>query len=171
MPGETSELGRRRPEHLVLLVNVLLLMVAGLGWGCGSVGYTGEDVRETRVMTGQGERFRALGVVPFDPDGYDTQIAGRARRQLESRGFEAELIVVEGSGSAYVEMVLREICEGSRSPIDAQGVVFVTWDRLELRDCASGEVAYEVEGGYAGVDRMVEDMVRYFRGEPAPGQE
>jgi len=147
-----------------------MLLLAGLGWACGGVAYTGEDVNEIRHVPGQGEKYTALGVVPFDPNGYDPQIAGRARRQLESHGIEAEMIIVEGGGSPYYETVLREICEGARSPIEAQGVVFVTWDRLELRDCDSGEIVYEIEGGYAGIDRMVEHMVGYIEDRPAPGQ-
>lgn len=143
-------------------------LVAAAGWACSgqSVAYGSSAVQESRAAAGEGRTYEQLAVTPMDPEGYDPQIAGRVERQLQSHGYEAEMILVEGAPTS-VPVVMEAICTGEQTPLRADGVVFVTWDRLVLRDCETREGAYEVSGGYSGVDALVEHMVRYFRGEPA----
>jgi hypothetical protein len=45
--------------------------------------------------------------------------------------------------------------------------VFVTWDRLILRDCETTAVAYRATGGYAGIDKLTEKFLVYLKAAPS----
>jgi hypothetical protein len=66
------------------------------------------------------------------------------------------------------EAALRDICiQKPESTDNVDGVVFVQWDRLIMHECASGQIATSIDGHYAGIDAMVDRMLRYL-GVAAP---
>lgn len=105
-------------------------------------------------------RFQVLAVLPMEMEGFGPQVAARARDQIERSGVATAVArkwMPEGDAG------MQDLCPRENPP-PYQGVVFVAWDRMVLRDCETGFVAWRASGGYAGVDAMVKRMVHYIRG-------
>lgn len=165
-----------------LLAGALLLSVAACSGSGIDVRYQRDDLSEERYAP-DGTKYEVLGVVPFDTEGYDPQIAGRVQRKLTDRGYTSEMYLVQAGGSPSPERVMKTVCppaadaDSTASPPERSekvlpgidGVVFVTWNHLVLRDCETHGVAYEVQGGYSGVEKMLDWMERYFEGKTSPG--
>lgn len=130
----------------------------------GGVFKTGE-MDEARHKPDFGVEQPLISVVPVDPTGYDQQVAQRVADQFRQRGYSIRLRVPRAREQAAV---MSALCPREQSVPSQDGVVFATWNRLVLRDCRTHEVAYEIEGGYSGVDEMVRWMDRYLRGLPRP---
>lgn len=167
---------------VALLAGALLLSVAACGGSGIDVRYQRDNLSEERYAP-DGSKYEVLGVVPFNTEEYDPQIAGRVRRKLTGRGYTAEMYLVQSGGNPSPKMVMETVCPSSADSDTTKasgqrpekvlagidGVVFVTWNHLVLRDCETHGVAYEVDGGYSGVEKMLDWMERYFEGKPAPG--
>ncbi|MGH7507227.1 MAG: hypothetical protein ACRELX_16345 [Longimicrobiales bacterium] len=142
-----------------------LLVAAGLAAASPSCAglIPGNKVTEFVSPDHDPDRYEVLAVVPMEPGGFDGQIAARARETLRDEGLE---VTVPGEATdGESASAVAELCPpGEASAF--QGVVFVTWNRMVLRDCESGEIAFSVDAGYAGVDEMARRLVAYVRGDP-----
>lgn len=98
----------------------------------------------------------------------DMQVLARARERLTAAG--VPLVKRAGSWETN-EAALREICvQRPDSAENVDGVLFVQWDRLTLHDCASLAIATSITGGYAGIDALVDRLVRFMGITPPPAQ-
>lgn len=110
-------------------------------------------------------RFRVLATVAGDNTRPGLQISATARERLADSGFTA--IRRSGRWDSQAEAV-RQICApGSIPPVD--GVLFIWYNRLELRDCTTEGAAYEIAGqGTVGIQGMVDRLVMWLRREGSP---
>jgi hypothetical protein len=67
--------------------------------------------------------------------------------------------------AAESEVSMAQLCP-KNDPPDYQGVLWVTYDRIVLRDCESTAVAYRAIGGYSGVDALAKKLVTYLKTAP-----
>lgn len=95
----------------------------------------------------------------------DFQISATVRQQLEDSG----VTVVRRAGRWTDElMALQSICAPDAVPA-VDGVLFIWYDRLELRDCATQGTAFEIAGGTEqGITAMTDRLIVYLRRPPAP---
>jgi len=129
------------------------LLAAGLA-ACGAAGYG--KVTEMASSTIPGDSFRTIVVIAGDDDQSTLQINAKVRQQLIDKGITA----TRRSGLWPSEReALIDICPiGSASGED--GLLFVTWNELNLFDCRTHKPAYQVRGGMTGTDLMVQALVR-----------
>lgn len=133
--------------------------------GCSSLAYRSR-IEEFRNDSVPPARFSAIAVLPLDPSGFDPGIAARVRDNLKKQGVNvvtARVMVAESEAS------MPQLCPKD-DPADYQGVLWVTFDRLILRDCESTAVAWRAIGGYSGVDALAKRLMVYLRGGPPPAQ-
>lgn len=141
---------------------VLLAMSAG---ACSSMAYR-TKIDEFRNPSIAPERYTTIAILPVNTDGPDATIAARVRDNLRKQGVHivpARRMVGEG------EVSMKELCT-PEAPAEYKGVLFVTWDRLILRDCETTAVAYRAMGNYSGVDQLAKKLVLYLRATPSPAQ-
>lgn len=93
----------------------------------------------------------------------DLQVAVTVRGLLQDSGVAVTRVPGRWDSSTDA---LRSLCApGAVPPLD--GVLFVWHNRLELRDCASGTVAYEITSkGEEGINQLTNRLIRYLRGGP-----
>lgn len=141
-----------------------LANLAILALGVGTLACSGVLGRpdESRDFGIPGEKFQTLAVIAGGTSNFDIQVAVRTQRTLE--GADYDVSSPAGRWSSPAAAVEALCSEDAETRYD--GVIFVVWDDLELRDCETGRVAYHVEGGFGGVEEMTERLVRYLRGEP-----
>lgn len=136
-----------------------LLAVTALH-GCG--GAYGK-VKEMTSDTIRGDSIRVIVVIAGESESADRQMAGRVRATLDSAG----ITTLRRSGTwESEETALFDICPTGQ-PTDIDAVLFVWWNQLELRDCATHRRAYHIEGGYRGIDHMVKRLMGYLNVRPA----
>jgi hypothetical protein len=115
-----------------------------------------------------GVEFRVLaqvnGSFPYEAQ-IDFQISVTVRRLLEDSGFPT--VRPSGEWNSQQE-VMRSVCETyAQPPFD--GVLFVWYNRLELRDCRTGSTAYSItsdryaEGGEENISALTNRLIRYLR--------
>lgn len=116
-----------------------------------------------------GGRFRILVSIAGGDALTDFQISATVRQQLQDSG----VTVIRRAGRWDTQPdAVNAICSPDESPkVDA--VLFVWYNRLELRDCASKATAYEImSGGKEGITVLTDRLVRYLRqggaASPAP---
>lgn len=114
-------------------------------------------------------RFRVLAAVAGGATRTDLQISVTVRQQLADSGFT--VIRKAGRWDGQADAVRAVCAPGQSPPVD--GVLFIWYNRLELRDCTTERAAYEIggEGGSIGITAMVDRMVLWLRrsdGEAAP---
>jgi hypothetical protein len=82
------------------------------------------------------------------------------RQQLQDSG----VIVARRSGRWESQAdALRAICSPGEDP-SIDGVLFIWYNRLELRDCSTGGTAYEItSGGAEGITVLTNRLIRYLR--------
>lgn len=132
----------------------------GLLAGCASAFGRVTEMRSDSVP---GERFKTLvPIISADIPAAD-QVGLRLRRQLEENG----LTVLRRSGLWQTEVTALEVICPQGQPSDIDGVLFVWWNKLQLNDCATHRPAFQISGGYRGVDYMVERLMRYLRAAQA----
>jgi hypothetical protein len=119
-------------------------------------------VKEMTSDSIRGDSLRVLVVLAGESETADRQMAGRVRAQLDSAG----VTTLRRPGTwTSEETALMDICpQGQTTEID--GVLFVWWNQLELRDCATHRRAYHIEGGYRGIDYMVKRLMGYLNVRP-----
>jgi len=114
--------------------------------------------------------------VPIPPGGYrtiatvaggtmltDFQIAGTVRQQLEDSGFT----MLRRAGRWEDEgAAVRAICAPDAVPV-VDGVLFIRYNKLELRACATEGVAFEINSSAnKGITDMTNRLILYLRRAP-----
>lgn len=125
-------------------------------WACsGPYG----RVKETQNPTISPDRFKNLVVIAGESDQGDQQIAARVREALTDAG----LTIVSRRGTWETEeQSLMDICPlGAGTGLD--GVLFVWWNRMTLRDCETHRTAYHVDAAYTGTENMIKRLLGYLR--------
>lgn len=131
--------------------------------GCNKLAYRSR-IDEFRNESVSPARFTAIAVLPLDPSGFDPGIAARVRDNLKKEGVNivsARVMVGDSEAS------MQQLCP-KNDPAEYQGVLWVTYDRVILRDCESTAVAYRAIGGYSGVDALAKRLLSYLRSAPPP---
>ena len=139
----------------------LLLGLAVAAGACGKLAYKSR-IDEFRNASMTADRFKTIAILPADPNGPDPNIAARVRGQLRREGISivnARVMVGEG------EVGMKELCS-PQQPAEYQGVLFVTWDKIILRDCETSAVAYRASGSYSGVDLLAKKLLLYLKNAP-----
>lgn len=126
--------------------------------GCSSLAYKSK-ITEFHNAEVSGSRFTTIAVLPLDPKGFDPGIAARVRENLRKEGVN---IATPRMIAAESEVSMAQLCP-KHDPAPYQGVLWVTFDRLILRDCESTAVAYRAVGGYSGVDALAKKLLVYLR--------
>lgn len=129
--------------------------------GCGGLAYRSR-IDEFRNESVSPARFTAIAVLPLDPKGFDPGIAARVRDNLKKEGVNIVSARVMAGDS---EASMQQLCP-KNDPAEYQGVLWVTYDRVILRDCESTAVAYRAIGGYSGVDALAKRLLLYLRSAP-----
>lgn len=109
-------------------------------------------------------RFQVFAAIAGDNSRTDLQISVTVRQQMTDSGFT--VIRRPGRWETQADAV-RAICApGQVPPVD--GVLFIWYNRLELRDCTTESAAYEISGqGSVGITGMVDRLVRWLRRDTA----
>jgi hypothetical protein len=114
-------------------------------------------------------RYRVLAGIAGGDARTDLQISVTVRQRLADAGFT--VIRRPGRWETQTDAV-RAICApGQTPPVD--GVLFIWYNRLELRDCMTETAAYEIggSGGSIGVTEMTDRLIKWLRRDaPAPTQ-
>jgi len=119
-------------------------------------------VKEMRSDTIRGDSIRVVVVLAGESETADRQMAARVRAQLDSAG----LTTLRRAGTwESEETALADICPIGQ-PSDIHAVLFVWWNQLELRQCATHRRAYHIEGGYRGIEHMVKRLMLYLGVRP-----
>lgn len=142
----------------------LLLAGALMAAGCGNHLMYNTKIDEYRNPNIAAAHFATITVMPVDPeDKFAMQMAGRVRAKLKADSVPlAQPLKLADEG----EVGMAEICPPDQH-VDYQGVLFVAWDRLILRDCDTKAVAFRTLGNYAGIDAMLQRFVKYLHEKPA----
>lgn len=136
--------------------------LAVLVWFCGCHPLGGwKEFVNPNVM---GDRIRTIAVLA----GSDRQATLQMTARSVTRLREAGLTIVQPGGLWESEAAVMEgLCSAEDQERKYDGVLFITWDRLTLRDCETQAVAYDVRGGHRGVDEMTERLMsHYLRVQP-----
>jgi hypothetical protein len=144
--------------RMLLLLGLTIVMASGCGRSL--IQKPGPMMEEANASIPPG-RFRVLAAIAGAGDTrLDLQVSATVRLQLNDSGFT----VVKRAGRwEDHNTALQSLCAQNATPV-VDGVVFAWHDRLELRDCASGTVAYQVSGsGDKGITDMTNGLIRYLR--------
>ena len=150
-------------HRLALLIGAA---AATLGSGpCGPILKQSGPLTERRHPTITPTQFVTLGTVAGGGARYDLQIVATVRQQLTDSGVKA--VTMPGRFDNERDAVVRG-CARDATPL-VDGVLFVWYNRLELHDCVSQAVAYEISGEGRGVNEMADRLVAYLKSRSAPG--
>lgn len=111
-------------------------------------------------------RFKVLASIAGGDARTDLQISVTVRQRLADSGFT--VIRRPGRWENQTDAV-RAICApGQTPPVD--GVLFIWYNRLELRDCMTESAAYEIGGSGAsvGVTEMTDRLIKWLRRDAEP---
>jgi hypothetical protein len=115
-------------------------------------------------------RFRVLAAIAGGDTRTDLQISVTARQRLADSGFTVVRRAGRWDGQAEA---VRAICAPGQAPA-VDGVLFVWYNRLELRDCTTESAAYQIgsDGSSIGITEMIDRLVRWLKRDgaspPAP---
>ena len=139
----------------------LMLATLLFAGACSSLAYKTrvEEFTNSNIQAG---RFTTIAVLPIDPNGFDPGIAARVRDSLKKQGIN---IVSARSSMPESEVSMPHLCP-KNDPPEYKGVLWVTFDRIILRDCESAAIAYRATGGYAGVDVLARKLATYLKTAP-----
>lgn len=140
----------------------LLAGIAIASSACGGMAYKSK-ITEFRNDSIPAARFNIITVIPVDPNGFDPGIAARVRDNLKKQGIN---VVTARMHMPESETSIPHLCPKNDPPAYT-GVLWVTYDRLILRDCESTAVAFRAVGGYSGVDALAKKLVLYLKTAPA----
>lgn len=106
-------------------------------------------------------KFRIIATIAGGDAGPDLRMSATVRQQLSDGGWTA----IRRAGRWETERAaLVDICSSG----DVDGVLFVSYNRLELDDCESQRPAYRIDGSPdkgVGLTEMVDRLIRYLRGQ------
>ena len=132
--------------------------LAAVVWlcSCNALGGSNEFVNPSL----SGDAYRTLAIIASDDRQNTLQIAAKVISNLEKAG----LSMSQPGGLWESESsVMDGLCAEDAEDADYDGVLFVQYDRITLRDCETHAVAYDIQGGLSGVDRMTELFLKYLR--------
>lgn len=106
-------------------------------------------------------RFRVLAAIAGGDTRTDLQISVTVRQRLADSGFTVVRRAGRWDGQAEA---VRVICAPGQTP-SVDGVLFIWYNKLELRDCTTESAAYEIggEGGSIGITAMVDRLIQWLR--------
>lgn len=113
-----------------------------------------------------GDTYRRFAVIASDDKQNTLRNALEVVTDLESAGLSASQ---PGGLWESEAAVMDGLCpEDAEDAEDAEygefdGVLFVRYDRMTLRDCETHAVAYDIQGGLTGVRSMTERLLKYLR--------
>ena len=126
----------------------------------------GKPAVERTSATIPPSRFKVLATIAGGGGGRsDLQISATVRQILTDSGFTA----VRRAGRWDNEAdAVRSICAPGQSPA-VDGVLFVWYNRMELRDCTTEGAAFEIggEGASIGITQMAERLVKWLKRDDA----
>jgi hypothetical protein len=106
------------------------------------------------------DRFHIIAAIAGGDARTDLRISVTVRQELQDSGFN--VVKKPGRWDSQVEAV-HSICASQEAPI-VDGVLFIWYNRLDLRDCASGNSAYEIQAGTEeGYTGMTRHLMAYLR--------
>jgi hypothetical protein len=107
-----------------------------------------------------GSRIQRIAVIASDDQNSTIRMSATVRQQLNEAGVSAMRRAGRWSGESDA---VAEICQpGQETTVD--GVLFVSYNRLTLRDCESKLVAYEIAGGNElGLEDLAKRLIGYLR--------
>jgi hypothetical protein len=138
------------------------LVAGGLVWLAGCAG---RAVVERPSTTIAGSKFRVIATIAGGSSRQEVRMSATVRKQLTDAGWKG---VARSGRWDTPALATTEVCDATDADA-VDGVLFVSYDRLELRDCATRKVAYAIDGSPAkgvGIDEMAKRLMRYLRGEP-----
>ena len=114
-----------------------------------------------------GSKFKRIAVIADGPSRSDVQVTTRARERLTRAGVT---LIRRGGSWETDSQAVREICvQNPASTDNVDGVALVGWNRVTLHDCGSEKIATNITGSYAGIDALVDRLLRYM-GQTPPGK-
>ena len=135
---------------------VLSALVVIAGCGSGRMG----KIEEFPSPEVDASAIKRITVIADGSRRSDMQVTARARDRLTKAG--VELVKRAGTWETDTQAV-REICVQNPTATDnVDAVALVGWNRVTLHDCASGKFATNITGNYAGVDALVDRLLRYM---------
>lgn len=109
-------------------------------------------------------KFRIIATIAGGDAGPDLRMSATVRQQLNDGGWTA----IRRAGRWETERAaMIDICAAG----DVDGVLFVSYNRIELDDCESQKPAYRIDGSPdkgVGLTDMVNRLIRYLRGQDLP---
>ena len=144
---------RARYAGAALLVGVL----AGCLW-------TSKEAVEHTSPTIGGGKFHVIATVAGGAGRTELRMSATVRKELTDSGWKG---VARAGRWDTPTQAIKDICD----PGDVDGVLFVSYNRLELMDCTSHQQAFSVEGSPergVGLDEMTHRLMHYLRGLPPP---
>ena len=106
-------------------------------------------------------KFRVIATIAAGDAGPDLRMSATVRQQLNDAGWTA----IRRAGRWESERAaIIDICSGG----DVDGILFISFNRLELDDCESQRPAYRIDGSPdkgVGLTDMVDRLMRYLRGQ------
>jgi hypothetical protein len=137
------------------LAPVLVLLVAG----CGGLIKSSKTV-EQRNDKIPGSKYKAVAVIAGDETRNTIRLSAQVREQMNNNGITATRRA--GRWASQLE-AFNDICRPDQEQ-KVDGVLVVTYDRLELHDCETKGVAYYIVGGSnLGLPQMTDKLLAYLR--------
>jgi hypothetical protein len=149
-------------RHRVLLSAVLIsgLFAAGCGRSLVQKPNPSTEIVNPGIT---GSQMKVLAQVAGGDMLIDFQISATVRKVLQDSGFT--VVRRAGRWDSQPEAI-RAICAPGEVP-NVDAVLFVWYNRLELRDCGTGSTAYEVtSGGKEGIQQLTVRLIHYLRADP-----
>jgi len=137
-----------------------LLALAGCLW-------TGKEAQEHPSPTIAGTKFKVIATIAGGASRNEIRMSATVRKELSDSGWKG---VARAGRWDTPAQAIKEICE----PGDVDGVLFVSYNRLELMDCTSHQLAWSVDGAPergAGIQEMTKRLFHYLRGQAAVSAE
>jgi hypothetical protein len=107
------------------------------------------------------DRFHVLAGIAGGATRTDLQISATVRQRMQDSGFT--MLRWPGRWENMAEAV-RRICAPGQTPA-VDGVLFIWYNRLELRDCMTEGAAFQIggEGAAQGITAMVDRLVNWLK--------
>jgi hypothetical protein len=150
---------RIRPAGAILVASALLGLV-----GCF---WTAKEAVEHPSATVAGTKFKVIATIAGGASRNEIRMSATVRKELSDSGWKG---VARAGRWDTQSQAIKEICE----PGDVDGVLFVSYNRLELMDCTSHQLAWSVDGAPergAGIQDMTKRLMHYLRGTTSASAE
>ncbi len=107
-----------------------------------------------------GSKYKSVAVIAGDETRTTIRLSAQVREQMNSSGVTA--LRRSGRWASQLE-AFNDICRPDQDP-RVDGVLIVTFDKLELHDCETKGVAYYIVGGARlGLNEMTDKLLAYLK--------